>query len=147
MFLSVSELGDRHIVNGMHAVRGTGRVRFQLQTGELLEIRGVLFVPGLGKNLLSVAAFEDVGYTTLFKRGHVFIHSETDGLDSKVLLGERRGRVYMLLGQHMSDGSGWLSDSSSMSEEEWIEVAPSIESSVQGSRREAASSSNDKRVN
>ena len=93
---------------------------------ELLEIGGDLFVPGLGKNLLSVAALEDVGYTTLFRRGHVFIHSESDGLDSIVLLGERRGRVYMLLGQHMSEGSGWLSDSSSMSEEEWTEVVPSI---------------------
>lgn len=67
MFLSISELGPRHIVNGMHAVKGTGRVHFQLQTGELLEIGGVLFVPGLGKNLLFVAALEDVGYTTLFR--------------------------------------------------------------------------------
>ena len=119
-----------------------------MQTGELLEIGGVLFVPGLGKNLLSVAALEDVGYTTLFRRGHVFIHSESDGLDSMVLLGERRGRTYMLLGQHMSAGSdGWLSVSSSMSEEEWTEVVSSIQSSVQGSRREANSSNSDKRVN
>lgn len=47
MLLSVSELGPGHIVNGMHAVRGAGRVRFFLQVGELLEIGGVLFVPGL----------------------------------------------------------------------------------------------------
>ena len=85
--------------------------------------------PGLGKNLLSVAALEDARYATLFRRGHVFIHSENDGLDNMVLLGERRGRVYMLLGQHMSEESGWLSDSRSMSEEEWeilqTEVVPS----------------------
>ena len=90
MFLNISELELGHIVNGMHVVRGTGRVRFQLETGELLEVRGVLFVPGLGKNLLSVAALEDAGYTTLFRQGHVFIHSKSDGLDSMVLLGERR---------------------------------------------------------
>ena len=147
MFLSISELEPRYIVNGMYAVRGNRRVHFQLQTGELLEVEGVLFVPGLGKNLLSVVALEDAGYTTLFRRGHVFIHSESDGLDSMVLLGERRGRVYMLRGQHMSEGSsGWLSNSNSMSEEEWTEVASSIQLSIQGSMREAASSSSDKRV-
>ena len=75
--------------------------------------------PRPGKNLLSVATLEDAGYTTMFRRGHVFIHSENEGLDNMVLLGERRGRVYMLLEQHMSEGSGWLSDSKSMSEEEW----------------------------
>ena len=106
MFLSISELEPRYIVNEMYAVRGTGRVHFQLQTGELIEVEGVLFVPRLGKNLLSVAALEDAGYTTLFRRGHVFIHSESDGLDSMVLLGETRGRIYMLLGQHMSKGLG-----------------------------------------
>ena len=150
MFLSVSELGPKHIVNGMHAVRGTGRVCFQLQVGGLLEIGGVLFVPWLGKNLLSVVALEDAGYTTLFGRGHVFIHSENEGLDNMVLFGERRGKVYMLLRQHMSEESGWLSDSRSMSEEEWeilqIEVVPSNQSSIQGSGREAASSSIGKRV-
>ena len=118
MFLNVSELGPGHVVNGMHVVRGTGTVCFQLQVGGLLEIGGVLFVPRLGKNLFSVATLEDASYTTLFRRGHVFIHSENEGLDSMILFGERRGRVYMLLGQHMSGESGWLSDSGSMSESE-----------------------------
>ena len=106
--------------------------------------------PGLGKNLLSMTTLEDARDATLFRRGHVFIHSENDGLDNMVLLGERRGRVYMLLGQYMSEESGWLSDSRSMSEEEWeilqTEVVPSNQSSIQGSRREAASSSIDRRV-
>ena len=89
-------------------------------------------------NLLSVAALEDAMYATLFRRGHVFIHSENDGLDNMVLLGERRGRVYMLLGHHMLEEFGWLSDSRSMSEEEWeilqTEVVPSNQFSIQGSR-------------
>ena len=97
-----------------------------------------------------MAALEDVEYTTLFKQGHVFIHSENDRLDSMVLLGERRGRVYMLLGQHMSGVSGWLSDSGSMSEGEWeilqTEVVPSNQSSIQGSKRDVASFSIGRRV-
>ena len=96
---------------------------------------------------------EDARYTTLFKWGHVFIHSENEGLDNMILFGERRGRVYILLGQHMSGEFGWLSDSRSMSESEeerevlQTEVVPSNQSSVQGSRREVAYSSNRKRVN
>ena len=56
----------------------------------------VLSVPGLGTNLLSVSALEDVGYATPFKQGHVFVYSVTKGPNNMVLLGERRGRVYML---------------------------------------------------
>jgi hypothetical protein len=43
------------------AVRGVGRVRFQLKYGGFLELDGVLFVPGLSVNLLPVSALEDVG--------------------------------------------------------------------------------------
>jgi hypothetical protein len=56
-------------------VRAVGRVRFQLEYRGFLELDGVLFVPGLRVNFLSVPALEDVGYCT-FKRGHVFIYRE-----------------------------------------------------------------------
>jgi hypothetical protein len=49
-------------------VRGVGNVRFQLEFGGILDFDGVLFVPGLRVNLLSVSSFEDVGYCVLFKR-------------------------------------------------------------------------------
>ena len=49
-------------------VRGVENVIFQLEFGGLLEIDGVLFVPGLSVNLLSVSALQDVGYCVLFKR-------------------------------------------------------------------------------
>jgi hypothetical protein len=57
-------------------VRGVGNVRFQLEFGGLLELDGVLFVPGLRVNLLSISALEDVGYCVLFKREHVFIYRQ-----------------------------------------------------------------------
>jgi hypothetical protein len=55
-------------------VCGVGNVRFQLKFGELLEFDGVLFVPGLRVNLLSVLTLEDVRYCIFFKREHVFIY-------------------------------------------------------------------------
>jgi hypothetical protein len=49
--------------------------------------------------LLSVSALEDVGYCTLFKRGHVFIYRE--GVDSvePQLIGDRVDKLYMFSGQ------------------------------------------------
>jgi hypothetical protein len=56
------------------AIRGVGNVRFQIEFGELLELDGVLFVPGLRVNFLSVSSLEYVGYCVLFKKEHVFIY-------------------------------------------------------------------------
>jgi hypothetical protein len=70
VFLNISEIGPGQYVNEAYEVRGVGRVRFQLEFGELLEVDGVLFVPGLRVNLLSVSTLEDVRYATLFKRGY-----------------------------------------------------------------------------
>jgi hypothetical protein len=80
-------------------VRGVGSVRFQLEFGGLLELDGVLFVPGLRVNFLSVSALEDVGYFILFKREHVFIYRQ--GLDPMELqlIGNRVDRLYILRGQ------------------------------------------------
>jgi hypothetical protein len=61
-----------------------------------LKLDGVLFVPGLRVNFLSVLALEDVGYCTLFKRGHVFIYREGVDLVEPQLVGDRLDRFYML---------------------------------------------------
>jgi hypothetical protein len=82
-------------------VRGVGNVRFQLEFGGLLKIDGVLFVPGLSVNLLSVSALQDVGYCVLFKRNHVFIYREGVDPVELQLIGNRVDRLYMLRGQPM----------------------------------------------
>jgi hypothetical protein len=80
VFLDFTEIGPgRQVVNegGMtRDLRGVGSVRFQLEFGGLLELDGVLFLPGLRVNLLSVSALEDVGYFVLFKREHVSIYRQ-----------------------------------------------------------------------
>ena len=77
-------------------VRGVGRIRFQLEYGGLLEVDGVLFVSRLRVNLLSVLALEDVGYCTLFKRGHVFIYKEGVDPVEPQLISDRMDRLYMV---------------------------------------------------
>jgi hypothetical protein len=93
------------------------KVRFRLEYAKLLEVDGVLFVPKLRVNLLSILALEDVGYCTLFKRGHVFIYREgVDPIEPR-LIGDRMDRLYMLRGQP----SGY--DSASDEEQEAPETA------------------------
>jgi hypothetical protein len=88
--------------NGMaRVVRGVGNVRFQLEFGGLLDIDGVLFVPWLSVNLLSISALQDVGYCVLFKRNHIFIYREGVDLVELQLIGNRVDRLYMLRGQPM----------------------------------------------
>jgi hypothetical protein len=122
MFLSVSETGsDLHVRSGastMHAVKGVGCVRFQLESGGSLEVAEVLFVPELKVNLLSVSALEDMGYAVMFEDGQVLIRSEgADTLDATVRLGIREGMMYRVLGQPVVGSKGIL-DRRSVSETE-----------------------------
>jgi hypothetical protein len=111
MFLSVSETGsDLHVGSGvdtMHAVKGVGWVRFQLESGGSLEVAGVIYVPGL--KLLSVSALEDMGYAVMFEDGQVLIRSEgADTQDAAVRLGIREGMMYRVLGQPVVGSKGIL---------------------------------------
>jgi hypothetical protein len=93
MFLSVSETDlDCHVgcvTSTMHAVKGVGCVRVQLESKGSLEGEKVLFVLELKVSLLSVSALEDEGYGVMFKHGHVFIHLEGATLDTAIVLGIR----------------------------------------------------------
>jgi hypothetical protein len=80
-------------------VHGVGNVRFQLKFGGLLELDGVLFVPGLRINLLSISALEDVGYCVLFKREHVFIYRQGVDPVELQLIGNQVDKLCMLRGQ------------------------------------------------
>ena len=139
-FLSMTKIERGHYVNGTHEIRAVGRVCLQLEFGEILEIEGVLFVPGLGVNLLSVSALEDAGNVTTFERGYVHIHAVDVDPISTILIGERRGRIYTARGQPVVGRSGWLSDSDEEREAHRIEGAPGSQSSVQQEEREAHSS-------
>jgi hypothetical protein len=132
-FMFISEIGPGHVMNGTHQIRGVGSVRFLLDFEETLEVEGVLFVPGLRVNLLSVSALEDVGYVITFECGYVHIHAVDEVPIMTVLIGEWRGRVYTVLGQPVRCQSSWISNSKGEQEAQRIEGAPECQSSVQGS--------------
>jgi hypothetical protein len=113
VFLSVSETGsDSHVGSGvgtMHAVKGIGRVRFQLESSGSLEVVEVMYVPELKVNFLSLATLEDMGYAVMFEDGQVFIRAEgADTQDVAVRLGIREGMMYRVPGQPVLGSKGIL---------------------------------------
>jgi hypothetical protein len=132
-FLFISEIDPDHVMNGTHQIRGVNSVRFLLDFGKTLEVEGVLFVPGLRVNLFSVSDLEDTGYVITFEHDYVHIHAVDEVPITRVLIGERRGKVYTVLGQHVRCQSGWIFDSEEEQEAQRTEDALECQSSVQGS--------------
>jgi hypothetical protein len=92
-----------------------------------------LFVLWLRVNLLSVSSLEDVGYCTLFKRGHVFIYREGVDLVEPQLIGDRMDRLYKLQGQP----TGYDSESDEEQEAPETAVGPRIQSCIPREERES----------
>jgi hypothetical protein len=68
-----------------------------------------------------------------FERGYVCIHAVDEVPIMTVLIGERRDRVYTMLGHPVGCQSGWIYDSEGEQEAQRTEGAPECQSSVQGS--------------
>ena len=80
------------------AKRGVGTIRFQLDLGEILEIHGVLFVPGMRVSKLPVSSFEDDGYGMMIRSSHIFLYQRDEPVVTTILLGDRRDKLYVLRG-------------------------------------------------
>ena len=84
------ELGD----NGRYNATGIGTITFQRESGKLILLQDVVHVPGLKKNLISVAMLEDKGYDVVFSEGKVFLQHKETGQFNKV--GIRAKNLYRL---------------------------------------------------
>jgi hypothetical protein len=101
-------------VDTMHAVKGVGWVRFQLESGGYLEVAKVMYVPGL-KSLL-VSSLEDMEYAVMFKNGQVPVPSKgEDTQDAAVRFGIKEGMLYRVLGQPVVGSKGILDHRSDQS--------------------------------
>jgi hypothetical protein len=96
----------------MHAVKGVGCVRFQLDLGGFLEVDEVMYVPELRVNLLYVSALEDKGYAMMFEDGQGLKWSEGASLDATMRLGIRKDMMYRVLGQPVVGFKGILDQQS-----------------------------------
>ena len=69
------EMGD----DGRYNANGIGTVTFQRESVSPLRLKDVMFVPGLKKNLVSVAVLEDRGYDVIFNKGKAFLRHIATG--------------------------------------------------------------------
>eukprot|EP00253_Pinus_taeda_P014192 PITA_14192 len=69
------EMGD----DERYSVSGVGMVSFQREHGALITLIDVKYVPGLKKNLVSIAMLEDKGYDAVFSKGKDFLRHTTKG--------------------------------------------------------------------
>ena len=60
-------------VGTKYAVKGSRIVSFQMESGGVLMVKNVLWVPELRRSVLLVSAIENKGFDIVFQGGHVLI--------------------------------------------------------------------------
>ena len=63
------EMGD----DGQYSATSIGTITFKRESGNPFLLKNVMHVPGLKKNLVSVAMLEDKGYDVVFSEGKSFL--------------------------------------------------------------------------
>jgi hypothetical protein len=71
------ELGD----NAKYEIKGVGTTSFQLESGNSLHMKDVLFVPRLRKNLLSISILDDKGYRVSFVDEQFLVWPKDSNID------------------------------------------------------------------
>jgi hypothetical protein len=85
--------------DGTYAIKGVGSTSFQLQSSNVFHVEEILFVPGLKKNLISVAVLESKGYTVAFSKGKALMWPSNESMSSTMIIGAQEGGIYKVSGQ------------------------------------------------
>ena len=80
--------------DGRYSAVGIGIVTFQRHSGKPFQLKYVMHVPGLKKNLVSVAMLEDRDYDVVFSEGKAFLRYKATGQAKKI--GIRVKNIYKL---------------------------------------------------
>ena len=84
------KMGD----DGRYSAIGIGTISFDRESGKPFVLKEVMHVPGLKKNLISVAMLEDKGYDVVFNKGKAFLRSRAIGETRRI--GVRVKNLYQL---------------------------------------------------
>ena len=84
------EMGD----DGKYSATGIGTITFQRESGKPFQLKNVMHVPGLKKNLVSIAMLEDRGYDVVFSSGIAYLRHKATGQVKKI--GIRVKNLYMM---------------------------------------------------
>ena len=78
-------------------IKGVGSISLQLDSGTLINIGEILYVPSLNKNVISVIVLEDKGFSLTFSEGKVLIWSKGRSISSTIMIGVCEGDLYKVL--------------------------------------------------
>ena len=84
------EMGD----DGRYSATGIGTITFERDSSKPFLFKDFMNVPGLKKNLVSVAMLEDIGYDVIFSDGKAFLRHKTMGQTKRI--GIRVKNIYKL---------------------------------------------------
>ena len=65
--------------DGRYSATGVGKITFKRESGNPLTLKYVMYVPGLKKNLVSIAMLEDRGYDVIFSEGKALLRHKSMG--------------------------------------------------------------------
>lgn len=74
-------------------------VHVELESCNSLEIKGMLYVPWLKKNQLSIPVMEDKGLSMKFHKGNALIRVKGSSPNTTQVIGVRKDNLYMLQGE------------------------------------------------
>jgi len=89
------ELGD----NNNYVGKVIGNTSIELESGDHVHLRNILYVPSLKKNLVSISCLEDKGDRVAFVDGKFLIWTKGSSIDSTRVIEVHEGRFYRILKQ------------------------------------------------
>ena len=87
-------LGD----DSQYPIKGLGEASYKLDSGKLMKIKYVLYVPRWKKNLLSISALEKKVFRISFIDGRVLMWTKGKTIDDALEIGVEEGGLYKLKG-------------------------------------------------
>ena len=77
------KLGDDY----QYPIKGVGEASYKLESGKLLKMKDVLYVPRLKKNLLSISGLEKKGFKGVFMDGQVLMWLRGKTINDAIVIG------------------------------------------------------------
>ena len=99
-FVKLSEHESPHKVklgnDYQYPIKGSGESFYKLDSRKSMNMKDVLFVLGLNKNLISISALDAKGMRVSFIDGQVLMRPKGKTIDDAVVIGEQEGGLYKL---------------------------------------------------
>jgi hypothetical protein len=93
-FFHKVSLGDDY----QYTIKGMGESTYKLDSGTLMRMKDVLYVPGLIKNLLSISAQDKKVFKVAFIDGEVLMRPKGKTIEDVIVIGTEEGGLYKLKG-------------------------------------------------